>query len=263
MSEAVESMSTAVPFEETGPIETTSPVPVQSPQAPENPQTAAGEPAGEGVGEGGDPKKAEASPDHPADKPGEDGAIKPEDAQEGSRDKAEEVLSQKKLDITEFEKEFDATGTLSEESYKKLETAGLGKEVVDSYIEGRKALLDAYITEIKGMAGGEEGYAHVTAGAATHRQPGEVEAFNRIVNSGDRGLIRLAVSGLVSKYRESEGAAPNLVTGRASAGNRRDDGLFASVEEVKAAMRDPRYGKDPAYTHAVERRIARSHVFGN
>ena len=112
------------------------------------------------------------------------------------------------------------------------------------------------------MAGGEEGYAQMTAWAATNLESAEIEAFDRIVNSGDRGLIRLAVSGLVSKYREAEGAAPNLVTGRASAGNRRDDDVFNSVEEVKAAMRDPRYGKDPAYTRAVELRVSRSRVFG-
>lgn len=261
MSEAVESMSTAVPFEETGPIETTSPVPVQGAEDPQKQQTTADDPAGEGVGEGGDPQKAEASPDQ-STTTGDETAIKPEDAQEGSRDKAEEALSGKQLDITEFEKEFDATGTLSEESYKKLESAGLSKEVVDSYIEGRKALLDAYITEIKGMAGGEEGYAQVTAWAASNLESAEIEAFDRIVNSGDRSLIRLAVSGLVSKYREAEGATPNLVTGRASAGNRQDSDLFNSVAEVTAAMRDPRYGKDPAYTRAVELRVSRSHVFG-
>lgn len=196
-----------------------------------------------------------------------DGKADDEDKKDGdaaaSRDEAEKALSGKGLDIATFEREFDATGGLSEESYKKLEEAGLGKAVVDSYIAGRAALLNSFITEVKGLAGGDEGYAAIAEWADKGGlSDAEKASYNRVMNSGDKALIKLAVSGLVAKYREEEGAAPELVAGKAAASRREASDAFASTEEVVAAMKDPRYGKDPAYTRAVERKVARSRVFG-
>lgn len=221
--------------------------------------TTAAPSAGEaGDGEGGDPNgDPEASP--AADKETEEDG---EGDNAASRDDAEKTLSGKGLDIAAFEREFDATGGLSEESYKKLEEAGLGKAVVDSYIAGRTALLEGFIKDVKGLAGGEDGYAAVTAWAdAGGLTEAEKASYNRVMNSGDRELIKLAVSGLVAKYREAEGAMPELVTGKASPARREASDAFQSTEEVVAAMKDPRYGKDPAYTRAVERKVARSRVF--
>ena len=46
-----------------------------------------------------------------------------------------------------------------------------------------------------------------------------------------------------------------------SGGGSRD--VFESAAQVVEAMRDGRYGSDPAYTRAVEAKMARSpHVFG-
>lgn len=218
-------------------------------------------PSGED-GEGADPND-DGDPDaSPADGKADDEDKKDGDAA-ASRDEAEKALSGKGLDIGTFEREFDATGGLSEESYKKLEQAGLGKAVVDSYIAGRTALLNSFITEVKGLAGGDEGYAAVTEWADKGGlSDAEKASYNRVMNTGDRELIKLAVSGLVAKYREAEGSAPDLVAGKASSARREPSDAFASTEEVVAAMKDPRYGKDPAYTRAVERKVARSRVFG-
>ena len=124
---------------------------------------------------------------------------------------AEKELSGKGLDISEFEQEFDATGGLSEESYAKLEQAGLGKAVVDSYIAGRTALLEGFISDVKGLAGGEDGYRAITEWADKGGlTDAEKESYNRVMNSGDKALIKLAVSGLVAKYREEEGSTPEL-----------------------------------------------------
>lgn len=135
--------------------------------------------------------------------------------------------------------------------------------MVDSYIAGRTALLNSFISEVKGLAGGEDGYRAVTEWADKGGlTDAEKESYNRVMNSGDKALIKLAVSGLVAKYREEEGAAPELVTGKASSARREPSDTFDSTEQVIAAMKDPRYGRDPAYTRAVERKVARSRVFG-
>ena len=82
------------------------------------------------------------------------------------------------------------------------------------------------------------------------------------MNSGNKPLIKMAVSGLVSRYRASEGSEPELVKGRAPAANSGASAGFASKEEMVAAMRDPRYGKDSAYTRVVERKTGASTFFG-
>ena len=53
-------------------------------------------------------------------------------------------------------------------------------------------------------------------------------------------------------------AKPTLVSGKAR-GVATD--AFRSTAEVVAAMKDGRYGKDPAYTKDVEQKLARSDVF--
>ena len=129
---------------------------------------------------------------------------------------------------------------------------------MDSYIAGRTALLEGFISDVKGLAGGEDGYRAITEWADKGGlTDAEKESYNR-----DKALIRLAVSGLVAKYREEEGSTPELVTGKATASRRAASDTFESTEQVVAAMKDPRYGKDPAYTRAVERKVARSRVFG-
>lgn len=270
MEDASENLTVEVPVTETGP---------DAPAATASPKRYAGEfdtveeleakyqellkttataaPSGElpGDGEGGDPNS-----DDPDGSPA-DG--KEKESASTSRDDAEKELSGKGLDISEFEQEFDATGGLSEESYAKLEQAGLGKAVVDSYIAGRTALLEGFISDVKGLAGGEDGYRAITEWADKGGlTDAEKESYNRVMNSGDKALIKLAVSGLVAKYREEEGSTPELVTGKATAARRAPSDTFESTEQVVAAMKDPRYGKDPAYTRAVERKVARSRVFG-
>ena len=272
MEDASENLTVEVPVTETGPDAPTTAATTDSPRRYAGEfdtveeleakyqellkTTTTAAPSGEpGDGEGGDPNSND-----PDGSPTDD---KETESASASRDDAEKALSGKGLDIAEFEREFDATGGLSEESYAKLEQAGLGKDVVDSYIAGRTALLNSFISDVKGLAGGEDGYRTITEWADKGGlTDAEKESYNRVMNSGDKALIKLAVSGLVAKYREEEGAAPELVTGKASSARREPSDTFDSTEQVIAAMKDPRYGRDPAYTRAVERKVARSRVFG-
>ena len=54
------------------------------------------------------------------------------------------------------------------------------------------------------------------------------------------------------------GIEPDLVTGRPAASGPRP---FQSSAEVQAAVNDPRYGKDVAYTQSVYARYEGSDVF--
>ena len=178
------------------------------------------------------------------------------------QEQAADLLKGKSLDIADFEREFMAQGALSEESYKKLTDAGIPKSVVDSYIDGRMAVAQTFISEIQGLAGGPEQYADMVQWAGQNLPPEEIRAFDSLCCSGKKDMITLAVNGLVAKWRGAEGAEPaHLAGGSVSGGGSRD--VFESAAQVVEAMRDGRYGSDPAYTRAVEAKMARSpHVFG-
>ena len=57
--------------------------------------------------------------------------------------------------------------------------------------------------------------------------------------------------------QQQEGYEPSLIDGRLS--NRSTD-VYRSVQEVEAAMNDPRYLNDTAYTKDVEDKVSRSNV---
>lgn len=220
-------------------------------------------PAGAGdapVAEGGDAAVAKAD-DAPADGTADEQEVLERIAKAPKEDVAA-ALKDNGLDFTKFEREYIANGDLSESSYKELEKAGITKKHVEAYLRGKEALMQQTITEITDMAGGMEGYRSVIQWAADNLPEEEITAYNEAMNSGNKPLIKMAVSGLVSRYRASEGSEPELVKGRAPAANSGASAGFASKEEMIAAMSDPRYGKDSAYTRVVERKTGASTFFG-
>ena len=220
-------------------------------------------PAGAGdapVAEGGDAAAAKAD-DAPTDGTADEQEVLERIAKAPKEDVAA-ALKDNGLDFTKFEREYIANGDLSESSYKELEKAGITKKHVEAYLRGNEALMQQTITEITDMAGGMEGYRSVIQWAADNLPEEEITAYNEAMSSGNKPLIKMAVSGLVSRYRASEGSEPELVKGRAPAANSGAGAGFASKEEMIAAMSDPRYGKDSAYTRVVERKTGASTFFG-
>lgn len=220
-------------------------------------------PAGAGdapVAEGGDAAAAKAD-DAPTDGTADEQEVLERIAKAPKEDVAA-ALKDNGLDFTKFEREYIANGDLSESSYKELEKAGITKKHVEAYLRGNEALMQQTITEITDMAGGMEGYRSVIQWAADNLPEEEITAYNEAMNSGNKPLIKMAVSGLVSRYRASEGSEPELVKGRAPAARSGAGAGFASKEEMIAAMSDPRYGKDSAYTRVVERKTGASTFFG-
>lgn len=171
-----------------------------------------------------------------------------------------EALSGKGLDVAAFEQEFSDKGELSADSYKKLAEAGFGKEMVDRYIQANSIIMDKLVSDMHSLAGGPEGYAAMSEWAKTTLDAKEIEAFNKATSSGDTEMIRFAVSGLYARYQHADGRSPELISGKAGTSSGVSS-VFRSTAEVVAAMRDPRYGKDAAYTKDVEQRMTRSNVF--
>lgn len=107
--------------------------------------------------------------------------------------------------------------------------------------------------------GGEENFTAVQQWAKENLDAGELEAYNREVNSGDYYRARNALQSLYYAFQENSGYEPELIGGKLSANS---SDVFRSSQEVMAAMSDPRYLQDSAYTQDVQDKLLRSDVLG-
>tara|TARA_A100000171_G_scaffold34312_1_gene32747 strand:- start:292 stop:1092 length:801 start_codon:yes stop_codon:yes gene_type:complete len=174
------------------------------------------------------------------------------------------VLEEVGIDAQDITKRFTDTGEISEDDYSKLGEAGFSKQVVDTYLDGLKGVAEGdeipeqQIQNIKDSVGGDESYEQMANWCQENLSEQEVKAFDKITETADAPVIQLAVEGLYSRYQNAMGVEPDLVTGRPAASGPRP---FQSSAEVQAAVNDPRYGKDVAYTQSVYARYEGSDVF--
>ena len=159
------------------------------------------------------------------------------------------------LDFTEFTQEFDATGTLSEESLEKLQSFGLPREFVESYMEGHKALAQRQTESIWQLAGGQENYDQMVQWASRTLDEASIQAFNNALDQSPQHA-ELAVRGLMAQFRTSGAYQPQLIDGAPEALR----GSYRSADEWHQDMRSPRYRSDESFRKQVAEKLARSNI---
>lgn len=162
-----------------------------------------------------------------------------------------------KVDIAAISAEFAEKGVLSSEAYAKLEAAGLSTSMVDQYIAGQTAILNAQVSEAHGLAGGADQYGVMLDWATQNLPADEQAAFDRAVVA-DPATRKQAITALKAQYTAAVGNTPDLINGRQGASS---VGSYASRAEVTADMRNPKYRSDPAFRALVEGKLANSTVF--
>ena len=173
------------------------------------------------------------------------------------------VLEEVGIDPQDISNRFAENDEISEDDYSKLSDAGFSRQIVDTYLDGlRNAGLAGEVDAqgIKDSVGGDESYGQMVSWAIENLPAEEVQAFNKLTDTGDGPAIKLAVQGIYSQYNNAMGVEPSLYSGRASASGPTP---FRSTAEVVTAMSDPRWEKDVSYTENVKARLAGSNVFGN
>lgn len=178
----------------------------------------------------------------------------------GPKDAGEETTGEPEAGAVSFDKfseEFADKGSLSDDSIAELEKMGYPKEMVDTYLKGLQSSATADAEAVMGVAGGADGYSELTEWAKENVSAQELEVYNQMVGTSTDNA-KMAVEWLMSKREAVEGSEPSLVQGKAAPAAKDE---YRSTAEVVAAMKDPRYGKDPAYTKDVEGKLGRSNVF--
>lgn len=172
-------------------------------------------------------------------------------------EQAKETLADKGVDYSELEKEYTETGSLSEESYKKLSDAGYPKQVVDAILAGWQAKADAFYNTVINSVGGSDEFTKIQQFVSKQGKEA-IAAFDEIVSKTNLNVVTSYLVGIkaqmVAKYGTTNPSLGGASTVETVSG-------FANANEMIKAMSDPRYAKDAKYTKQVEERVAKSTFF--
>lgn len=186
--------------------------------------------------------------------------VEPEPAPEAEPNAAEaearEAATSAGVDYDALSAKYAANGSLEDADYDTLEKAGIPRALVDSYIAGQSALAETQRAALLAPVGGDEGYAKMIEWAQGNLPAADIAAYDAIVDGDNPAATKLAIEGLHAKYKAGSTSEPKLVSGVPTPSL----DVYASLEQMKADMRDPRYKSDKAYRARVEAKLARSNV---
>lgn len=163
--------------------------------------------------------------------------------------------------------EFSSNGELSAETLGKLSEMS-SEDLIKAYLDYQSKLgpvdeapqgvelSDQDVSEIHNSVGGAEKYQQLVQWAAQNFSEQEIQAFDNVVESGNKNAINFALQALKSRYTDAVGFEGEMLQGKAAA----SQDVFRSQAELVRAMNDPRYDKDPAYRQDIYDKLDRSSI---
>lgn len=164
-------------------------------------------------------------------------------------EQAAEMLKDKGFDYNKLQEEYNQKGEISKETRAELVKGGISEELIDNFIEGRKAVVEKELDEMSQVIGGREQMNSVIEWARKNITPEEAASIDAI---RDKNVIKIVLKDLKSRMDDAEGIVPKYVKG---AGNSVSETLYESQAQMEEAIRDPRYNKDEAYRNKVKKII--------
>ena len=149
---------------------------------------------------------------------------------------------------------YTTNGYLDDANYAALDQLGLNKSTVDQYIQGLQASVHQQQTTYYERTGGEAGYQAMAGWMAEYLPDGEINAYNRVLDTGSDEEVGVIISGMYARYQSAMGGY-NQVQGSTVPEVSGPQG-FASRGQVMQALGDPRYEYDAAYRQEVEDKLA-------
>jgi len=215
---------------------------------------------------GDTPATQEAEPEKEYELYTNDGAVNYDTANELYGEQLGNLFESNNIDPFEMSKHFEENnGTLSDDMYNQLSTAGLSREIVDSYLAGVRGelgvqpeqpiLTDSEVKDLKNIAGGERGYEQLMNWAGNNLTAQDAKDYDDVLATGNKAAISFAVKALMGKYEDSNGRDSNIITGKQSSTEN-----YRSMAEVVRDMNKPEYKTDEAFRDDVVRKLAQSNL---
>ena len=197
----------------------------------------------------------------------EDGSVNYDTVEEIYGEQITGVLEDANLDPFKMAAHFvQNNGTLTDDMKSQLVNAGFPSETVEAYLQGQAVqqgfvapsqnLSDTDVREIQDIAGGPNQYNDLTKWAETNLSQDDVNAFDEVMNTGNKAAVKFAVKALNAQYEDAVGREPSLVTGKTSM---RGD-KYRSMAEVVRDMENPQYESNDAYRLDVMQKLERSNL---
>tara|TARA_Y100000816_G_scaffold261121_1_gene217876 strand:+ start:762 stop:1610 length:849 start_codon:yes stop_codon:yes gene_type:complete len=198
----------------------------------------------------------------------DDGNVNYETANELYGDQLGNLFKNNNIDPFAMSKHFEENGgKLNDEMYGQLEKAGLSKSVVNNYLDGVRnevgynpdpaepVLSEADVNELKGLAGGEEGYKNLMEWAGNNLGEDAAKDYDAVLATGNKSAVKFAITALLGKYEDSMGRDSKIVTGKESSTEN-----YRSMAEVVRDMNKPEYQNDEAFRDDVLRKLSASNL---
>ena len=198
----------------------------------------------------------------------DDGSVNYETANELYGDQLGNLFKNNNIDPFAMSKHFEENnGTLDDSMYEQLAKAGLSKNVVDNYLDGVRnevglnpdtpepVLSETEVNEIKGLAGGEEGYDALMEWAGKNLSQDDAKNYDDVLATANKSAIKFAVKALMGQYEDSQGRDSRIVTGKESSTEN-----YRSMAEVVRDMNKPEYQTDEAFRDDVLRKLSASNL---
>lgn len=182
-------------------------------------------------------------------------ATPPQDSQLGLPKPTPETAPQGTALWDEVIKVVNEKGDIDDGLKSKILATGVRQEIVDAALRGMKVDRQNTLQKAYSIAGGEGEYKAIIDWAVKSLSPTEQAKVDADLRDHDKWEITFR--GLKARRDETRIKAGEPVPTPQGTPNYGTTGLkpFANQHECMAAMRDPRYGKDPAYTREVEQRL--------
>ena len=113
------------------------------------------------------------------------------------------------------------------------------------------------IADLKGVAGGDEGYTEMMGWAKSNLKEAEVNMYDQVMDQGNPLAAFFAVQALKYRFDDAKGVDGEMLQGKAP---KTTGDTFKSQAQVVKAMSDPQYDKDPAYRQAIYDKLERSNL---
>ena len=197
----------------------------------------------------GEPKEEVAEPEQPEAK------------EEEKTEEKEEEVDTAFLDTLWEEAKADK---FTKETINKLQDMK-PQDIAQMYLEYRsensepqgQAFTEDNVKDLKGIAGGDEGYTEMMGWAKSNLKEAEVNMYDQVMDQGNPLAAFFAVQALKYRFDDAKGVDGEMLTGKAA---KSTGDVFKSQAQVVKAMSDPQYDKDPAYRQAIYDKLERSNL---
>ena len=185
------------------------------------------------------------------------GDQKPADGEGNQEPEGDQEVTKEQAPVVQnASKEWAEKGELSGETYTALEGVGLSRDMVDTYIEGQKAIVSNLQSAAYGQFEGKDGYETAANWAANNLSEDEIKALDVQLTSTNPAIVAQGSKSLAKIYAENADVEPHLLRGNANNATHGDS--YSSRAQMMKDMASPRYRTDEGFRTEVREKLRRS-----